>query len=81
VRFWKRVALFRKIINILLSFLLMGTICPRLVKLHKFVLSILKIVFSNVYLCNSDVVTPSSDSVSLVSVCGSKPLKKSVGID
>ena len=59
----------------------MGTICPSRVKLHKFVLSILKSVFSSVYMCNSDVVIPSSDSVSLVSVRGSKPLKKSVGID
>jgi len=81
VRFWKRVALFRKSINMLLSLLLMWTICLSLVKLHKLVLSILKSVFRNVYLCNSDVVTPSSDSLSLASVCCSKPLKKSVGID
>jgi hypothetical protein len=59
----------------------METICPSPVKLYKFVLSILESVFSNVYLCDFAVVTRSSDCVSLTSVCGSKSLKKSVGID
>lgn len=81
MRFWEHVAFFRTRIKILLNLLLMETICPSPVKLHKFVPSISKSVFPNVYLCDSDVVTRSYDYVSLASVCGSKPLKKSVGSD
>jgi hypothetical protein len=40
----------------------METICPNLDKLHTFVLSILKSVFTNVYMCDSAVVTRSFDS-------------------
>jgi hypothetical protein len=59
----------------------METVSPSPVKLPNFVLSILKCVFSKVYLCGCSVVTLSLDSLPLVSVCDSKPLKKFVGIE